>query len=182
MTTAPHKPRILFICGRNLWRSQMAERIYANDQRMEVRSAGLVTATDHRSLFTAHCSLITVHCSLLTDHRSLLTVHCSLFTDHGRGAQAQNTDCGSVQRPAPPAFRMPRHTGRIRNDGRRNTCRVNPGRYRRHDLIPLRQLSMIIFAVPFLEVAQAFGTNSHYCPVQITNLLCRRVTSNATFG
>jgi len=40
-TTPPHKPRILFICGRNQWRSRKAQELYANDQRMEVRSAGV---------------------------------------------------------------------------------------------------------------------------------------------
>ena len=35
------QPHILFICGRNQWRSPTAARIYANDQRIEVRSAGV---------------------------------------------------------------------------------------------------------------------------------------------
>ena len=35
------KPHILFICGRNQWRSPTAARVYANDQRIEVRSAGV---------------------------------------------------------------------------------------------------------------------------------------------
>jgi protein-tyrosine phosphatase len=35
------KPRILFVCGRNQWRSPTAARIYAKDQRIEVRSAGV---------------------------------------------------------------------------------------------------------------------------------------------
>ena len=34
------KPHVLFVCGRNQWRSPTAARIYANDQRIEVRSAG----------------------------------------------------------------------------------------------------------------------------------------------
>lgn len=37
---AKSKPRILFVCGRNQWRSPTAERTYRNDQRIEVRSAG----------------------------------------------------------------------------------------------------------------------------------------------
>jgi predicted protein tyrosine phosphatase len=35
------KPHILFVCGRNQWRSPTAERIYRNDPRVEVRSAGM---------------------------------------------------------------------------------------------------------------------------------------------
>jgi predicted protein tyrosine phosphatase len=35
------KPRILFVCGRNQWRSPTAERIYRNDPRVHVRSAGV---------------------------------------------------------------------------------------------------------------------------------------------
>ena len=35
------KPHILFVCGRNQWRSPTAARLYANDQRVEVRSAGV---------------------------------------------------------------------------------------------------------------------------------------------
>ncbi len=34
------KPHILFVCGRNQWRSPTAARVYANDQRIDVRSAG----------------------------------------------------------------------------------------------------------------------------------------------
>lgn len=33
--------RILFVCGRNQWRSPTAERIYRNDPRVSVRSAGV---------------------------------------------------------------------------------------------------------------------------------------------
>jgi predicted protein tyrosine phosphatase len=36
-----NKPHILFVCGRNQWRSPTAARVYANDQRIEVRSAGV---------------------------------------------------------------------------------------------------------------------------------------------
>ena len=36
-----NKLRILFVCGRNQWRSPTAERIYKNDPRIEVRSAGV---------------------------------------------------------------------------------------------------------------------------------------------
>lgn len=35
------KPHVLFVCGRNQWRSPTAARVYAGDQRMDVRSAGL---------------------------------------------------------------------------------------------------------------------------------------------
>ena len=32
--------RLLFLCSRNQWRSPTAEKVYQNDPRMEVRSAG----------------------------------------------------------------------------------------------------------------------------------------------
>lgn len=35
------KPHILFVCGRNQWRSPTAVAIYKDDQRIEVRSAGV---------------------------------------------------------------------------------------------------------------------------------------------
>lgn len=35
------KPNILFVCGRNQWRSPTAARLYASDQRVHVRSAGV---------------------------------------------------------------------------------------------------------------------------------------------
>jgi len=42
------KPHILFVCGRNKWRSPTAVRIYKNDQRIEVRSAGISTKSKHQ--------------------------------------------------------------------------------------------------------------------------------------
>ena len=36
-----NKPRILFVCGRNQWRSPTAEEIYRRDPRFDVRSAGV---------------------------------------------------------------------------------------------------------------------------------------------
>jgi len=42
------RPHILFICGRNKWRSPTAERIYQNDERIIVRSAGLSTRSPHQ--------------------------------------------------------------------------------------------------------------------------------------
>lgn len=41
------KPHILFVCGRNQWRSPTAARIYADDQRIEVRSAGISSQSAH---------------------------------------------------------------------------------------------------------------------------------------
>jgi len=35
------RPRILFVCGRNKWRSPTAATVYRDDQRVEVRSAGI---------------------------------------------------------------------------------------------------------------------------------------------
>lgn len=43
------KRRILFVCGRNQWRSPTAERIYRNDPRVDVRSAG-VSASSKRKI------------------------------------------------------------------------------------------------------------------------------------
>jgi protein-tyrosine phosphatase len=45
----PAKPHILFVCGRNQWRSPTAARIYGNDQRIEVRSAGVSPQSIHRA-------------------------------------------------------------------------------------------------------------------------------------
>jgi predicted protein tyrosine phosphatase len=33
--------RLLFLCSRNQWRSPTAEKVYQNDSRVEVRSAGV---------------------------------------------------------------------------------------------------------------------------------------------
>lgn len=41
------KPRILFVCGKNKWRSPTAERIYKDDERIEVRSAGMSGKSKH---------------------------------------------------------------------------------------------------------------------------------------
>jgi predicted protein tyrosine phosphatase len=37
----PVQLKILFVCGRNKWRSPTAERTYRNDPRVSVRSAGV---------------------------------------------------------------------------------------------------------------------------------------------
>ena len=42
------KPRILFICARNQWRSPTAETTYRDDPRLDVRSAGLSSKSPHR--------------------------------------------------------------------------------------------------------------------------------------
>jgi predicted protein tyrosine phosphatase len=39
--------KVLFVCGKNQWRSPTAERIYANDPRVSVRSAGLSSKSPH---------------------------------------------------------------------------------------------------------------------------------------
>ncbi|MFN7140038.1 MAG: low molecular weight protein tyrosine phosphatase family protein [Limisphaerales bacterium] len=41
------KPHLLFVCGRNQWRSPTAEAIYRNDPRVTVRSAGLSAKSPH---------------------------------------------------------------------------------------------------------------------------------------
>src|SRR4051794_16815398 len=43
-----NKPRILFVCGRNRWRSPTAERIYRDDPRVQVRSAGVSAQSGHQ--------------------------------------------------------------------------------------------------------------------------------------
>jgi predicted protein tyrosine phosphatase len=43
----PPKPHILFVCGRNQWRSPTAERLYRNDARVAVRSAGVSQKSPH---------------------------------------------------------------------------------------------------------------------------------------
>jgi predicted protein tyrosine phosphatase len=40
--------RILFVCGRNKWRSPTAERIYRNDSRVQVRSAGVSSSAQRQ--------------------------------------------------------------------------------------------------------------------------------------
>jgi len=40
--------RVLFVCGRNQWRSPTGERVYRDDGRMEVRSAGLSPSSRRR--------------------------------------------------------------------------------------------------------------------------------------
>ncbi len=42
------KPHILFVCGKNKWRSPTAERIYKDDRRIEVRSAGMSAKNKHK--------------------------------------------------------------------------------------------------------------------------------------
>jgi len=41
------KPHILFVCGKNQWRSPTAERIYQDDPRIDVRSAGVSPKSKH---------------------------------------------------------------------------------------------------------------------------------------
>jgi predicted protein tyrosine phosphatase len=50
--TLPKKLNVLFVCGRNNRRSPTAERIFKNDRRMSVRSAG-VADTSKRKLTEA---------------------------------------------------------------------------------------------------------------------------------
>ena len=42
------KPRILFVCGRNQWRSPTAEEVYRRDPRLDVRSAGVSPSSRQR--------------------------------------------------------------------------------------------------------------------------------------
>jgi len=43
----PIKPHFLFVCGRNQWRGPTAAQIYRNDDRIEVRSAGMSAKSRH---------------------------------------------------------------------------------------------------------------------------------------
>lgn len=45
---ASRRPRVLFICSRNQWRSPTAAQIYATDDRIDVRSAGLASSSRHQ--------------------------------------------------------------------------------------------------------------------------------------
>ena len=42
------RPKILFVCGRNKWRSPTAENVYKNDLRVNVRSAGMSDKSSHQ--------------------------------------------------------------------------------------------------------------------------------------
>jgi len=42
------KPHVLFVCGRNQWRSPTAERLYRADPRVEARSAGVSAKSRHQ--------------------------------------------------------------------------------------------------------------------------------------
>lgn len=56
------KPKFLVICGQNKRRSRTAEDIYRNDQRLDIRSAGLSPAgrrmVSERDLFWADTILV----------------------------------------------------------------------------------------------------------------------------
>ena len=43
-----NKPHLLFVCGRNRWRSPTAEAIYRHDARLIARSAGVSGKSAHR--------------------------------------------------------------------------------------------------------------------------------------
>jgi predicted protein tyrosine phosphatase len=43
----PDPLKILFVCGRNRWRSPTAERLYRDDGRVSVRSAGVSGKSGH---------------------------------------------------------------------------------------------------------------------------------------
>jgi predicted protein tyrosine phosphatase len=47
MSQDRQKPHILFVCGRNQWRSPTAERLYRSDPRIVVRSAGVSEKSAH---------------------------------------------------------------------------------------------------------------------------------------
>ncbi|HNA57427.1 MAG TPA: hypothetical protein PKO19_01370 [Chitinophagales bacterium] len=44
----PTKPNILVLCGRNKQRSKTAEEIFKQDQRFEIRSAGVSASADKK--------------------------------------------------------------------------------------------------------------------------------------
>jgi predicted protein tyrosine phosphatase len=48
ITMTQRKPHILFVCGRNLWRSPTAFEVFKRDQRVDVRSAGVSSKSKHQ--------------------------------------------------------------------------------------------------------------------------------------
>jgi predicted protein tyrosine phosphatase len=46
--TMPHKIKVLFVCGRNNRRSPTAEKIFKNDRRISVRSAGVADTSKRK--------------------------------------------------------------------------------------------------------------------------------------
>ncbi|MCF7785747.1 MAG: phosphotyrosine protein phosphatase [Prosthecobacter sp.] len=56
---------LLFLCSRNQWRSPTAEKVYQNDPRVEVRSAGVSTSArcrvSEKLLRWADCVLVMEH-------------------------------------------------------------------------------------------------------------------------
>jgi len=40
--------RVVFVCGRNRWRSPTAEQLYRNDPRLDVRAAGVSSSAKRR--------------------------------------------------------------------------------------------------------------------------------------
>lgn len=47
-TSSQSRPRVVFVCGRNQWRSPTAERVYRDDPRLDVRSAGVSSSAKRR--------------------------------------------------------------------------------------------------------------------------------------
>jgi predicted protein tyrosine phosphatase len=63
--------KVLFVCSRNRWRSPTAERIYRDDARLEVRSAGL-TSDANRRLSEADLAWADLVFVMDREHRALL--------------------------------------------------------------------------------------------------------------
>lgn len=45
---SPSRENLLFVCGRNQWRSPTAERLYSRSERFDVRSRGLSASARRR--------------------------------------------------------------------------------------------------------------------------------------
>jgi len=48
MSLQANRLKVLFVCGRNRWRSPTAWQVYKNDPRIEVRSAGVSEKSPHQ--------------------------------------------------------------------------------------------------------------------------------------
>jgi len=64
-----HRPNILVICGKNKRRSRTAEHIFKNDERFNIRSAGLSPKSD-RKLTAADLLWADAILVMETEHRS----------------------------------------------------------------------------------------------------------------
>lgn len=82
------KPRILFVCGRNKWRSPTAEALYRDDERVDVRSVG-IRSSAHRRITLADLEWADLVLVMEANHRSWIL---SQFLDLERGPRLASLD------------------------------------------------------------------------------------------